>query len=95
MTELNDVRATVLEEEMVEQRFSVPAAPTKTAATRRTSQRAKRAIEPSSLRSLQIALEIRWCRRRSQTKSVSARTSSNHRRVIWVHDGCDREQKDQ
>jgi hypothetical protein len=54
MTELSDVRATVLEEEIVEQRFSVPAAPTKTAATRRTSQRAKRAIEPSSLRSLQI-----------------------------------------
>ena len=48
-----------------------------------------------SLRSLQIALEIRWCRRRSQTKSVSARSSSIHRRVIWVHDGCEREQKDQ
>ena len=57
MTEFRDVRAAVLEEEMAEQRFPVPAAPTKTAATQRTSQRAKRAIEPNSLRSRQIALE--------------------------------------
>ena len=57
MTEFRDVRAAVLEEEMAEQRFSVPAALTKKAATRRTSQRAERAIEPSSLRSRQIALE--------------------------------------
>jgi hypothetical protein len=39
-----------------------------------------------SLRSLQIALETRWCRRRSQAKSVSARSSSIHRRAIWVYD---------
>jgi hypothetical protein len=48
-----------------------------------------------SLRSLQIALETRWCRRRSQTKSVSARSSSIHRRAIWVCDSSDCEQKDQ
>ena len=49
-----------------------------------------------SLRSLQIALETRWCRRRSQTKSVSARSSSSiHRRAIWVCNGSEREQKDQ
>ena len=40
-----DVRAADLQEEMAEQRFSGPSAPTKTAATQRTSQRAKRAIE--------------------------------------------------
>ena len=45
-----DVRAAVLEEEMTEQRFSVPAAPTKTAAIKRTSQRAKRAIQQSAMR---------------------------------------------
>jgi hypothetical protein len=27
-------------------------------------------------------------------ESVSARSSSIHRRAIWVHDGCEREQKD-
>jgi hypothetical protein len=40
-----DVRAADLQEEMAEQRFSGPSAPTKTAATQRTSQRAERAIE--------------------------------------------------
>jgi hypothetical protein len=35
-----DVRAADLQEEMAEQRFSVPSAPTKTAATQRTSPRA-------------------------------------------------------
>ena len=35
---------------MTEQRFSVPAAPTKTAAIKRTSQRAKRAIQQSAMR---------------------------------------------
>jgi hypothetical protein len=34
-----DVRAADLQEEMAEQRFSVPLAPTKTAATQRTSLR--------------------------------------------------------
>ena len=43
-----DVRAADLQEEMAEQRFSVPSAPTKTAATRRTSQRAERAIDSAS-----------------------------------------------
>jgi hypothetical protein len=47
-----------------------------------------------SLRSLQIALGTRWCRRCSQTKSVSARSSSIHRRAIWVYDGSEYEQKD-
>jgi hypothetical protein len=45
-----DVRAADLQEEMAEQRFSVPSAPTKTAATKRTSQRAKRAIKYSAMR---------------------------------------------
>jgi hypothetical protein len=48
-----------------------------------------------SLRSRQIALETRWCRRRSQTKSVSARSSSIHRRAIWVCNGSESEQKDE
>ena len=47
-----------------------------------------------SLRSRQIALETRWCRRRSQTKGVSARSSSIHRRAIWICDGSENEQKD-
>jgi hypothetical protein len=42
---LPDVRANDLQEEMTEQRLSVPAGPRKTAATQRTSQRAKRAIK--------------------------------------------------
>jgi hypothetical protein len=46
-----DVRAAVLEEEMSEQRFFVPACPTKTAATQRTSQQAERAIRQSAIRS--------------------------------------------
>ena len=45
-----DVRAADLQEEMAEQRFSVPSAPTKTAATQRTSQRAERAIKQSAMR---------------------------------------------
>jgi hypothetical protein len=49
-----DVRAADLQEEMAEQRFSVPTAPTKTAATQRTSQRAKRAIEQSAMRERSI-----------------------------------------
>ena len=40
-----DVRAAELQEEMAEQRSSVPPDPTKTAATQRTSQRAERAIQ--------------------------------------------------
>ena len=44
-----DVRAADLQEEMAEQRFSVPPDPTKTAATQRTSQRAERAIEHSAI----------------------------------------------
>jgi hypothetical protein len=35
---------------MAEQRFSVLSAPTKTAATQRTSQRAERAIKQSAMR---------------------------------------------
>jgi hypothetical protein len=45
-----DVRAADLQEEMAEQRFSVPSAPTKTAATQRTSPRAERAIQQSAMR---------------------------------------------
>ena len=44
-----DVRAADLQEEMTEQRFSVPSAPTKTAATQRTSPRAERAIKHSAI----------------------------------------------
>ena len=44
------VRAADLQEEMAEQRFSVRSAPTKTAATRRTSPRAERAISESAMR---------------------------------------------
>src|SRR5829696_8699070 len=43
-----DVRAADLQEEMAEQRFSVPPDPTKTAATQRTSPRAERAIKQSA-----------------------------------------------
>jgi hypothetical protein len=39
-----------VQEEMAEQRFSVPSAPTKTAAAQRTSQRAERAIKQSAMR---------------------------------------------
>jgi hypothetical protein len=39
-----------LQEETAQQRFSVTSAPTKTAATQRTSQRAERAIEQSAMR---------------------------------------------
>jgi hypothetical protein len=42
--------ASCVQEEMAEQRFSVPSAPTKTAATKRTSQRAERAIKHSAKR---------------------------------------------
>ena len=45
-----DVRAAELQEEMAEQRSSVPPDPTKTAATQRTSQRAERAIKRSAMR---------------------------------------------
>jgi hypothetical protein len=45
-----DVRAADLQEEMAEQRFSVPPAPTKTAAAERTSLRAARAIKYSAMR---------------------------------------------
>jgi hypothetical protein len=44
----SDVRAVDLQEELTEQRLSVLSAPTKTAATRRTSQRAERAIKYSA-----------------------------------------------
>jgi hypothetical protein len=43
-------RAAGLQEKMTEQRFSVPSAPTKTAATQRTSQRAERAIRQRDAR---------------------------------------------
>ncbi len=45
---LPDGRAADLLVELTEQRLSVPAGPTKTAATQRTSERAKRAIEQSA-----------------------------------------------
>ncbi len=45
-----DVRAADLQDEMAEQRFSVSPAPTKTAAAKRTSQRAERAIRHSAMR---------------------------------------------
>ena len=48
---LPDVRAAGLQEEIAEQRFFVLSAPTKTAATERTSPRAERAIEHSAIRS--------------------------------------------
>jgi hypothetical protein len=47
---IREVRAADLQEEMAEQRFSVPPDPTKTAASWRTSQRAERAIEHSAMR---------------------------------------------
>jgi hypothetical protein len=45
-----DVRAADLQEELAEQRFSVPPDLTKTAATQRTSERAERAIEHGAMR---------------------------------------------
>jgi hypothetical protein len=45
-----DVRAADLQEKLTEQRFSDPPAPTKTAATQRTSPRAERAIKHSAIR---------------------------------------------
>jgi hypothetical protein len=47
---LRDVPAADLQEEMAEQRFSVPIAPTKTAAAQRTSGRAERAIKQGAIR---------------------------------------------
>jgi RNA polymerase sigma factor (sigma-70 family) len=52
-----DVCAADLQEEMAEQRFSVPSAPTKTAATKRTSQRAEASNETE--RDARAALEKR------------------------------------
>ncbi len=52
--EQSDVRAADLQEEMAEQRFSVPPDPTKTAATQRTSQRAERAFKQSASSSQEI-----------------------------------------
>jgi hypothetical protein len=46
---IRDVRAADLQEEMAEQRSSVSPDPTKTAATKRTSQRAERAIRHSAM----------------------------------------------
>jgi hypothetical protein len=43
----SDVRAADLQEKVTEQRFTVPSASTKTAATQRTSLRAERAIQHS------------------------------------------------
>jgi uncharacterized protein len=57
-----DVRAAVLEEGIAEQRFTVPLSPMKTAATRRTSQRAERAI--------------RYCPMREQLLKMHALVSS-------------------
>ncbi len=45
-----DVRAADLQEEMAEQRSYVPSAPTKTAATKRTSQRAAASNRESAIR---------------------------------------------
>jgi hypothetical protein len=47
---VRDVRAADLQEDLAEQRFSVPPDPTKTAATQRTSQRAERAVKQSAMR---------------------------------------------
>jgi hypothetical protein len=54
-----DVRAADLQEKMAEQRFSVPSASTKTAATQRTSQRAERAIEHSDVRAADLSKRAR------------------------------------
>jgi hypothetical protein len=75
MTESRDVPAAVLEEEMAEQRLSVPAVPTKTAATRRTLQRAERAIEPSSLCSRQIG----------SRPILSSSLTYEKRRLLLIH----------
>jgi hypothetical protein len=45
-----DVRAAELQEVMAEQRISVPSAPTKTAASQRTSERAEGAIKHRAMR---------------------------------------------
>jgi len=55
-----DVRAADLQEEMAEQRFSVPPSPTKTAATQRTSQRAERAIKHCAMREQQLEGLTEW-----------------------------------
>jgi hypothetical protein len=54
---VHDVRAADLQEEMAGQHFFVPPDPTKTAATRRTSQRAERAIKHSAIAR---AAQINW-----------------------------------
>jgi hypothetical protein len=61
-----DVRATDLQEEMAEQRLSVPTAPMKTAATQRTSLRAERAIKQSAMRE-QLQTKMITTRPRCQT----------------------------
>jgi hypothetical protein len=55
------------------QRFSVPLAPTKTAAAQRTSQRAERAIKQSAIRSDQYCAPLSWTSERADTLSVCER----------------------
>jgi hypothetical protein len=51
-----DVRAAELQEEVAEQRFSVPPFPTKTAAPQRTSQRAEASNQQSAMREQRIQM---------------------------------------
>jgi hypothetical protein len=74
-----DVRAADLQEEMAEQRFSVPSAPTKTAATRRISQRAEASNETErDARAAQVktAMLTGWIRSRcSEPAPATSRLS--------------------
>jgi hypothetical protein len=90
-----DVRAADLQEEMAEQRFSVPSAPTKTAATRRTSQRAEasneterdaRAAQVKDARAAQVktAMLTGWIRSRC---SEPARATSRLSEISLIRTG--------
>ena len=69
---IRDVRAADLQEKMAEQRFSVPPAPTKTAAAQRTPQRAKRANKHSDVRAADL----------QEKKAAAKRTSQRAERAI-------------
>jgi hypothetical protein len=102
--------ASCVQEEMAEQRFSVPTAPTKTAATRRTSQRAERAIRRSAIRvrdvraaDLQEELTKRaknqsGCRGRSFRRIRRRRRLPGEHRSEWsepLDTACDSERSNQ
>src|SRR5829696_3152074 len=72
-----DVRAADLQEELAEQRFSVPPDPTKTAATQRTSQRAERANSTRDVRAADLQEELATTLFRSANSDEDGGNSAN------------------